>query len=133
MEKICFWEAQLIKGIVGKENSCPKLREVKPGETIVGSVESSPQICFSLKGVVKLIRIKRTGKENVMVLLPEQSWFGLLPMLSAQSTPEHQAVAGAPVTLISMSHSQFQQELENSTQLWRLITQQLSARLINWL
>ncbi len=130
MEKICFWSAQLIKGIGGGENSCPNLMEVKPGKTIVGPVKSTSQLYFSLKGVVKLNRIKGTGKEIAMVLLPEQSWFGLLPMLSGKSAPEYQAVAFTPVTLISMSRGQFQQELKKSPQLGRLITQQLSARLL---
>ena len=130
MEKIWFGEAQLSKAIVGEENRYLKLKKHQPGETIFGSGTSPQNLYFSLQGVVKLTRVQKTGKEILMVLLPEQSWFGLLPMFLAPSVPEDQAVALTPVTLISIPIRQFQQELEQSTELGELIAQQLSARLL---
>ena len=130
MEKNWFREAQLTKAKWEEKNRYPKLKWFKPGETIFGSETSPPNLYFSVNGVVKLTKIEQRGKEIVMVFLPEKSWFGLLPWLSAQSAPEYQAVALTPVSLISLSTRQFQQELAKSAELGRLITQQLSARLL---
>ena len=130
MEKIWFGETQLIKAIASGENQDLQLKEYQPGETIFSSGQSLPNLSFSLKGVVKLTKIERTGTEMLIVLLPEQSWLGLLPLLSDPSPPEYQAVALTPVALISLSISQFQRELAQSSRLWRLVTQQLSARLL---
>ena len=128
MKKNWWGEAQLTQANWEDKNSSLKLKWFTPGETIFSSETSPENLYFSVNGVVKLTKIERTGKEILMVLLPEQSWFGLLPWLSAHR--EYQAVALTPVSLISLSARQFQQELAQSAELGRLITQQLSVRLL---
>lgn len=78
---------------------------------------------------MKFFRIDRKEKKIFVALLPKQSFFGLSSLLPDKSAQEYHAVAFTPVTLISISIFQFQQELQKSPELSTLIMQKLLSQL----
>ena len=114
-----------------KSKNCfsKKLRE---GEEIFTLENPQQKILFFLQGVVKLSRVAPTGTETFIGLLPEESLFGLSFLLNSLNKSElsHRVVAFTPVTLVSISVTQMQQELQKYPELWTVITRHLISRLL---
>jgi CRP-like cAMP-binding protein len=99
-------------------------------EIIFAPGQRAERIYFLLKGTVKLSTSKASGREISLVLLPEQSMFGVLSLIEEKTERFYQAVAFTSVCLVSLTRTQWQQALQEFPELGILITSQLSQRLL---
>ena len=101
------------------------------GEIIFAPGQSAEQIYFLLEGTVKLSTDKRSDPKISLILLPEQSLFGVLSLMEQKTERFYQAIAFTPVRLVSLTRTQWQQALQESPEFGLLMTSQLSRRLLH--
>ncbi len=101
------------------------------GEIIFAPGQRAERIYFLLEGTVKLSTGKASDQEISLILLPEQSIFGVLSLVQEKKERFYQAVAFTPVRLFSLTRTQWQQALQESPEFGLLMTRQLSRRLLH--
>jgi global nitrogen regulator NtcA len=113
-------------------NQFPPLVETYDrGKTIFFPGDPAERVYFLQRGAVKLSRVYETGEEITVALLRENSIFGVLSLITGQSSDRfYHSVAFTPVELLSIPIEQVEKTLTGNAELAMLLLRGLSSRIL---
>ena len=116
---------------IGGETFPPVVENFERGKTIFFPGDPAERVYFLLKGAVKLSRVYEAGEEITVALLRENSVFGVLSLITGQSSDRfYHSVAFTPVELLSAPIEQVERALKGNPELSMLMLRGLSSRIL---
>ena len=116
---------------IGGEIFPPVIESFERGKTIFFPGDPAERVYFLVKGAVKLSRVYEAGEEITVALLRENSVFGVLSLITGQSSDRfYHAVAFTPVELLSAPIDHVERALKSHPELSMLMLQGLSSRIL---
>ncbi len=116
---------------IGGDTFPPVVEPFERGKTIFFPGDPAERVYFLIRGAVKLSRVYEAGEEITVALLKENSVFGVLSLITGQSSDRfYHAVAFTPVELLSAPIDQVEQALKQNPELSMLMLQGLSSRIL---
>lgn len=109
----------------------PTVEAFERGKTIFFPGDPAERVYFLQKGAVKLSRVYESGEEITVALLRENSFFGVLSLLTGHHSDRfYHAVAFTPVELLSVPIEQAEKTLAENPELAIVLLKGLSSRIL---